>query len=519
MLSRPLHHTSRGRPLVIAVLLAFVVGFGSGAVTAWRIGDPVTETPPQASRDLRLDALGGAVGMAHRQQDGVDTLLGRARSDRLMPESRALTGSQRSGDGVRDGGIPPAPVVALSSPPRALSHALDTAELAAGTSFEDPWAAVVTRSAHQVDVRRGDTLMDILTRFGIRRGEAHAAITTLADVYDPRRLRVGQQLALEVEEPNGSEDGPQLASLSLNVDFAQNIVVTRDEEGGFSAATIDRALQHATMFGAGTIDDSFYLSGTRSGVPPETLAEIIRVFSWDVDFQRDIHPGDRFEVMFETMQTEDGNELRGGDLVYASLSLRGRSLDAYRFEREDGSVDYFDGEGRSLRKFLLRTPIDGARLSSGFGPRRHPILGYNRMHRGVDFAAPTGTPIFAAGDGTVEFVGSNRGYGNYVKIRHNSTYTTLYAHLSRFAQGLKRGDRVRQGQAIGQVGATGMATGPHLHYEVHKQGDQVNPLEIDVAEAEGLSGGELARLRRKVAEIDLTRQGLGRGTVVATRTD
>ena len=207
--------------------------------------------------------------------------------------------------------------------------------------------------------------------------------------------------------------------------------------------------------------------------------------------------------------------MRGGDLLYAGLSLSGEILDAFRFEPEDGEVEYFDRTGRSLRKFLLRTPVDGARLSSTFGMRRHPILGYSRMHKGVDFAAPSGTPIYAAGSGRVVAAGRNGGYGNYIRVRHSGEYSTAYAHLSRFAKGIRPGQRVRQGQVIGYVGTTGRSTGPHLHYEVLRNDQQINPLEIKQPPTTQLAGADLERFNEEVARIDrlrgeLTRQHAGR---------
>lgn len=361
-----------------------------------------------------------------------------------------------------------------------------------------------TVEAEHLVVQRGDTLLDILTRSGIDRAEAHEVVGTLSTVYDPRRLKVGQAMAVEVERAAGELAAPRLAALSLNLDFANDLRIERDADGGFAARTVDRELIETVHAARAVVRTSLYQTARQQNVPDEALISLANIFSWDVDFERDVHPGDAFELIYETVSSPDG-ETRGGDVLFASLSLRGRQMEAYRFVHTDGAVGYYDAEGRSLRKWLMRTPIDGARLSSGFGKRRHPILGYNRMHRGVDFAAPTGTPIYAAGDGTLTQAGRNGSYGNYIQIRHNGEYSTAYAHLSRFAKGIAAGKRVRQGQVIGYVGTTGRSTGPHLHYEVLQNGKQINPLSIKPQNAARLAGAELVRFRQQIETITAQR--------------
>lgn len=255
---------------------------------------------------------------------------------------------------------------------------------------------------------------------------------------------------------------------------------------------------------AGEISGSLYQAARRASLPAAVVDELVKLLSWDVDFQRDLHPGDRFEVVLERPAGAAGRP----DLAYLALQLRDRRIEAYRYTGRDGSTGYYDGEGRPLRKWLLRTPVDGARLSSLFGPRRHPVLRFTRMHKGLDFAAPTGTPVFAAADGQIDFQGRNRGYGKYLRIRHNGEYSTAYAHLSRFAAGLGPGKRVRQGQVVGYVGSTGLSTGPHLHYEVLRNGVQVNPLGLKPASAGALAGPDLRRFRQVRAELDALRGDL-----------
>ncbi|MCG8511192.1 MAG: M23 family metallopeptidase, partial [Rhodospirillales bacterium] len=240
---------------------------------------------------------------------------------------------------------------------------------------------------------------------------------------------------------------------------------------------------------------------------------------WDVDFQRDIWPGDSFEVMWQRVYDDSGNLVHNGEILYANLNLTGTSHPIYRFEVEDGHFDYFNEEGQSARKALMRTPIDGARLSSRYGKRKHPILGFTKMHRGVDFAAPKGTPIYAAGDGRVEASGWNGTYGKYVRIRHNSEYSTAYAHMSRIARSAGKGKRVRQGQVIGYVGNTGRSTGAHLHYEILRGGRQTNPLKVRMPSGRKLKGEMLAKFQKVRAGLDTVFANLTDETELADNRD
>lgn len=236
------------------------------------------------------------------------------------------------------------------------------------------------------------------------------------------------------------------------------------------------------------------------------MIELIRTFSFDVDFQREIQKNDGFEVLYETFTDINGQQARTGEVLYAGLILGGKRIELHRFTPESGRTDYFSPDGQSVRKTLMRTPIDGARISSGFGRRKHPVLGYTKMHRGTDFAAARGTPVYAAGDGVIERASRNGAFGNYVRIRHNSTYKTAYAHLNGYAKGMRSGTRVKQGQVIAYVGTTGRSTGPHLHYEVHVNGKQVNPRQIKMPSGERLKGKDLeafAGARRDLQQLYL----------------
>ena len=355
-------------------------------------------------------------------------------------------------------------------------------------------------------VRRGDTLMRVLRRAGAKREEAHTAIGALKSIFDPRRLKVGQKLTAafrpEPESDGNAAKGDALVAVIVALDVDRSVSAVRTEDG-FEAQEIVQSLEPSFVRGADRIDDSLFVSARRTGVPARVIMDLIRMFSWDVDFQREIRHGDRFEILFESFKDEDGRAVKNGDILYASLALSGEDLQLYRFATEDGAVDYYDAKGQSARKALMKTPIDGARLSSRFGKRRHPILGYTMMHRGLDFAAPRGTPIMAAGDGVVERASRYGAYGKYVRIRHNSTYKTAYAHLKGYAKGVRSGKRVRQGQIIGYVGTTGRSTGPHLHYEVHRNGKKLNPLKLKLPTGKKLKGSELARFLEKKSKIDV----------------
>ena len=244
---------------------------------------------------------------------------------------------------------------------------------------------------------------------------------------------------------------------------------------------------------------------------------LIRMFSWDVDFQRDIRHGDHFETLYEEVTLEKDESQVKGELVYAGLTLRGKLIDAYLFSPDGGLKTYYDSEGRSLRKFLLRTPIDGARLSSHFGKRRHPVLGYTKMHKGTDFAAPRGTPIYAGGSGRIDKAERFGGYGNYVRIRHSDAWSTAYAHMHNFAKGIRPGVRVRQGQIIGYVGSTGRSTGNHLHYEVLQNGTQVNPMTMKQPALASLSGADLEAFQKERDRIDALREQFAEQPLLTSR--
>ncbi|WP_413206700.1 peptidoglycan DD-metalloendopeptidase family protein [Rhodospirillum sp. A1_3_36] len=375
-----------------------------------------------------------------------------------------------------------------------------------------------------ITVSSGDTLMKLLGEQDVPRSEAYAAVDAMRTVFDPRNIRPGHELTLELrphEEPLGEGDAEStttsvdLVGLRFEPSVGTTITLDQDENGAFHASAQDEPLVRQVLRQDGVIQSSLFEAGLEVGASQSALAELIRIFSYDVDFQRDIRKNDSFQIFYDEYYTEDGRLAHTGDVLYASMTLSGTKYNLYRFEDADGNVDYYNEKGEGVRKALLRTPINGARLSSGFGKRFHPVLGYSKMHKGVDFAAPRGTPIYAAGDGIVEKAGPFSSYGNYVRIRHNSEFKTAYAHMKGFAKGIKAGSRVKQGQIIGYVGTTGRSTGPHLHYEVLKQNTQVNPLNVRFPSGKTLKGTELASFKAERQRIDVAFQNSPTVTKVA----
>ena len=369
-------------------------------------------------------------------------------------------------------------------------------------------------------VKRGDTLTKILGRAGTPGDEARAAVRTLKGVFEPKRIKRGMKITVTFTPPPPGGSAADLSpgrfmGFSFEPDVETLINVSR-AAAGFQAGRRKKNLGRSPARAGGTIENSLYVDGRRAGVPAPVLVALIRAYSWDVDFQRDIRPGDRFEVMYERLVADDGKVVKSGRLQYAALTLAGKRHPIYLLTDDRGNAAYFDAKGRSARKALMRTPINGARLSSPFGPRRHPILGYTKMHRGVDFAAPRGTPIYAAGDGRVEYAGRKGGYGNYVSIRHNARYSTAYGHMKAIRRGVTKGIRVRQGQVIGYVGSTGRSTGPHLHYEIIKGRRQVNPLTVKMPSGRRLKGREMERFQARRAGIERTFASLARPEKLAS---
>ncbi|MCG8548358.1 MAG: M23 family metallopeptidase [Alphaproteobacteria bacterium] len=353
----------------------------------------------------------------------------------------------------------------------------------------------------QYKVRRGDTIKKVLTRHGVAPQEAEYAIHALSKVFNPRRLKPGVEIFLQLQPPAKKGERRTLLSIDFVANPELDVSVLRNGNGKFHAETYKRVLTPLLAYTKAAIKSSLYEAGLDAKVPHAVLADMVNLYSFEVDFQRDVHPGDAFEVTFQHMMDESGDPVRAGDIIVASMTLSGKTRTLYRFKTKTGEADYYDEKGESAKRRLLRTPTDAVRISSRFGRRKHPILGYTRMHRGIDFAAPAGTPIYAAGNGRIEKIGWAGAYGKYIRIRHNGSFKTAYAHMRRFARGLKVGSRVKQRQIIGYVGSTGRSTGPHLHYEVIRDGKQINPQKLKLAAGHRLRGAELRRFKQTVVTL------------------
>jgi murein DD-endopeptidase MepM/ murein hydrolase activator NlpD len=409
----------------------------------------------------------------------------------------------------------PAAAAAPADPPRPLQiAAVPRLTLPSGPPAPIPGDSSMIET---VLVEPGDTLMDLLIEAGINRAEAHNAITAMNDIFSPRDLMPGQQITLELnllQSVHADTVDVELTGISLQPSVERDVTVERTDGGAYLAKAIERPLTTETALATARIDSSLYQAGQDAAVPQSVLSDVIKAFAYDVDFEREIHPGDSFEIIYERVEDDQGRLARTGNILYASLTTGDQTLEIYWFEPKSGSGEFYNSKGESVRKDLLRTPLDVVRVTSGFGMRKHPILGYSKMHKGVDFAASTGTPILASGSGVVEFAGRKGGYGNFIKIRHNGTYETAYAHLSRFAKGISQGDKVKQGQVIGYVGSTGRATGPHLHYEVLVDGKNMNPMKLKFA-GRKLDKKELGQFEAVKSDLKELREKLLAETLVA----
>ena len=338
------------------------------------------------------------------------------------------------------------------------------------------------------EINKGDTIQKILKKYKVQNNEIDAVINKYKKYGTPNQLLIGNKIDIIVEK-KASKNKNSLLKFSVPTTKSITIEIAKDSENTFIAKKIITKLYKKKILSENIITKNLYSSATDAKINAETIIEFARIFGFEIDFQRDIRKNDYFKILYEKYFDEGGEFVKSGSIIYAHMSVNGREISLYKFGN-DKDYGYFDLNGKSVEKALMKTPINGARLSSPFGMRKHPILGYNKKHLGTDFAAPMGTPIMASGSGTITRAKWGGGGGNCIKIKHNSTYETVYAHMRNFAKGMKVGKNVRQGQIIGYVGSTGMSTGPHLHYEVIVNGKKVNSQKLKLPSGKVLKDEE-----------------------------
>ena len=353
-------------------------------------------------------------------------------------------------------------------------------------------------------VKKGDTLNNILTNLEIPLEERKLVINSLNK--NKKILNITENQVINFLIDRG--DKSKVNQINFEITKTKNILVTRNNETGkFSFKNIEKNLKKNISYKEGKIINSLYVSAVNQNIPPNLIVDFARIYGFQIDFQRDIWKNDVFQIIYEYYINSENEILDTGNIIYANLILQGKENPLYFFKSQN-IKDHYDERGQSIKKTLMKTPINGARLSSSFGKRKHPILGFTKMHTGTDFAAPMGTPIMASGDGVVTKASWCGGGGNCIKIKHNSVYTTIYAHLSKFGRNIKKGTRVKQGQIIGYVGSTGMSTGPHLHYEVVENGKKVNSQKLKLPSGKTLKGKErqefeIVKLKTNVLKSEL----------------
>ena len=350
--------------------------------------------------------------------------------------------------------------------------------------------------SHEVSL--GETFVSILESYSVNQSEIQEIKNKLSKKIDINRLSKGQKIELTIDQSSNL-----VKEFIFKVSNKEKIYLSRDTKTDkFDQKILFTKLKKNTVYKENIILNSLYKSAVDQKIPANIILEFARVYGFQVDFQRDIRKRDSFQIMFEVFKNDDGKIIESGEILFANLKLSGEDNSLYYFDVK-GSQGHYDKNGKSVQKALMKTPINGARLSSPFGMRKHPIDGFNKMHRGTDFAAPIGTPIMASGNGLIKKAGWCGGGGNCIVIKHNSTYQTIYAHMSKFARGIRSGVRVKQGQTIGYVGSTGKSTGPHLHYEVVVNGKKINSQTLKLPSGKILKGDERKLFETKKIKLDV----------------
>ena len=338
------------------------------------------------------------------------------------------------------------------------------------------------------EIKNGDTIEKILSKYEIKNNQIQKIINQYKKYGSPSQLLVGNIIDIIIEE-DPSLEKKSILKFSAPITKSSNIEIVKNSDNQIVSKKIITKLYKKKILAENIISKNLYSSAEEANINPDTIIEFARIFGFEIDFQRDVRKNDYFKILYEKYFDENGEYIKSGSILYAHMSVNGREISLYKFG-DDKGYGYFDINGKSVEKALMKTPINGARLSSSFGKRKHPILGYTKLHTGTDFAAPSGTPIMASGSGTVTRAKWCGGGGNCIKIKHNSTYETIYAHMKSFAKGMKIGRKVRQGEVIGYVGSTGMSTGPHLHYEVIINGKKVNSQKLKLPSGKVLKDNE-----------------------------
>ena len=354
-----------------------------------------------------------------------------------------------------------------------------------------------------MEVKKGDTLSNILNKAGINSSVSNKIANAFNKVYSLRRIRIGDKFSVAIYVNKFDNEFLELESLIYEPEKGIRYVVKADSEKEYVALEEKDEFDTYIARAEGTINGSFLGSALDAGIPRSVIAEYIKLYEMTIDFSSDIQKGDKFEILYEKIMAEDGEMVKTGDILFASLNTRKTAMDLYRYD--DGKfVDYYDEKGRSARKSLSKKPLNvRARISSSFGWRRHPVLKRSIMHWGVDYAVSKGTPVYAGGDGVIVARQWKGSYGKYIRIKHNSEYQTAYAHLNGWAKGVSVGKRVKKGDLIAYVGSTGRSTGPHLHYEVVKNGKKINPRTISVATGKTLTDNQLSKFKKEYKDIQL----------------
>ena len=351
----------------------------------------------------------------------------------------------------------------------------------------------------------GDTHQSIINLLDVDKNEKRLILETILKEKSLKILKINQKFTFKFDNLLDQK----IIEFKIEKDKKNEILFKKDlQKNTFSIRNIEKNFEKKLVYKETIITNSLYNSALTLGIKPNIIIEFARLYGFQVDFQRDVWKNDSFQIIYEEFINEDKEVVDTGEIIFANLNLQNTDLQLYKYEYEKNKIEYFDENGKSIRKTLMKTPINGARLSSSYGKRKHPILGYTKMHTGTDFAAPMGTPIMASGDGKVTKAGWCGGGGNCVKIKHNSTYQTVYAHMSKFGRGIKKGKRVKQGQIIGYVGSTGLSTGPHLHYEVIENGKKINSQKLKLPSGKILKGNQRKKFEVTKIKIDVLKSDL-----------